>query len=69
MGTNFVFLKMHENTSYEPVRHELVRLAELVCLALNRFSRVFLKNLAKIASNLTKKTDFDAKSWINAENI
>ena len=53
----------------EPVRHEPVRRAELVCLALNRFSRVFLENLAKTAPKLTKMTDFGKKSWKNVENI
>ena len=52
----------------ETVRHEPVRRAELVSLALNRFSRVFLEKLAKIAYKLTKIADFSAKSWKNAEN-
>ena len=53
----------------EPVRHEPVRRAELVCLALNRFSRVFLENMAKTASKLRELTDFGAKFWKKSENV
>ena len=58
-----------ENSKNETVRHEPVRRAELVSLALNRFSRVFLEKLVKIAYNLSKMTVFGVKSWKIAENI
>ena len=53
--------------SFEIERHEPVRRSELVSLALNRFSRVFLEKLAKIAYKLTKIVDFSVKTWKNAE--
>ena len=53
---------------YETVRHEPVRRAELISVALNRFSCGFLEKLAKIAYKLTKITDFGAESWKSAEN-
>ena len=57
------------SVSNEPVRHEPVPRAELVCPALNRLCRVFWAKLAKNAYKLTKMTNFDAEIWKNAENI
>ena len=55
------------------MRHEQVRCAELLSLALNRFRRVFLEKLAKIAYKLMKIADFMYRGlttgWVSGLSI
>ena len=55
LKVSFNFLRtlyVYRTCIYETVRHEPVRRAELVSLALNRFSLVFLEKFPKIAENI-----------------